>query len=152
MQIKATLVRLRPRRLVLAATAALAAVALVPAASYAYVYKVPESTGRTDTGRYVQQGQHVVITADPAQQIWSGLWFTGNNGPAGYGVANRQSPLPGKPAYSLLARIGSTYTYVGTGNGTDFHAGNSGYLTLFINDDVPGNGSGYFGVESVSIG
>ena len=143
--------RLRPtRRLALAAALALSAAALAPGASYAYVTKVPESTGRTDVARYVYQYQHVSITADPVQQIWSGMWFTGNNGPAGYGTANSQSPLPGAPAYSLLARIGNQYTYVGTGK--DFVAQTSGWLTLFINDDVPGNGNGYFGIENLSVG
>jgi hypothetical protein len=136
----------------LAGALALAAVAVVPSASFAYYpYTVSEATGRTEINRYVSQGQWVNITADPARQIWSGLWFTGNNGPAGYGSANNQSPLPGAPAYSLLARIGSTYKYVGNGNG-GFAAPTSGWLTLFINDDVPGNGSGYFGIEGLSVG
>ena len=144
--------RRRWRRLVVAGALAISTVALVPSASSAhhYDYTVPESTGRTATNLYVKQGQWVDITPDPTRQIWSGLWFTGDNGPAGYGTANNQSPLPGAKAYSLLARIGSIYTYVGNGNG-GFAAPTSGYLTLFINDDVPGNGSGYFGIERVAI-
>lgn len=151
MRLTPVLDHLRPRRLMLAGALALSAVALVPSASFAYYqYTVSEATGRTDTHRYVRQGQWVDITPDPTRQIWSGLWFTGDNGPAGYGTANSQSPLPGAKAFSLLARIGSKYTYVGNGNG-GFAAPTSGYLTLFINDDVPNNGRGYFGIESVSI-
>ena len=110
--------------------------------------EVHESKGRLDTGKCVKAGQTVAITANPQAQIWSGVWFAGLNGPAGWeSLGNSQMPMPKERAYSLLARTGTKYTYVG--NGLTFAAPESGRLWLYINDDVVDNGDHHFVVDSV---
>ncbi len=149
MQIKTALPRTRlGRRLATIAALSASAIALVPAAAQAYQYEVHESSGRTETNLSVKANQRVNIVADPTRRIENGWWFS-SNGPDGWGTAGSNFPMPGAKAFSLVARVGHLYHYVG--NGTEFWAGTDGPLTLFINDDVPGNGKGYFGVESVRI-
>lgn len=109
-------------------------------------FVVNESDEDVDTGIYVQPGQRVTITA--SGEIWAGVALTGNNGPQGWlgWKASNDSPLPNKPPFSLLARLGGQTRYVGTGKSWS-HRGNPGKLFLRINDNRAGNGSGAFDVH-----
>jgi hypothetical protein len=130
------------RRLAVPAVVASAFFAIASAASASGPISVPERTGITDTNINVTQGQTVNVTAT-GDQIWSGVWFSGWNGPAGWtGRSNSQMPLPSARPYSLLASVAGQKFYVG--NGTRLPAPASGRLFLQINDDRPGNGDGYF--------
>ena len=118
--------------------------------SLTYAYKLYESAGHLNTNKFVNAGQRVEIKADPQRQIWAGVWLSGNNGPAGWAsLGNSQTPMPSARAFSLLARVGSEFYPVG--NGTTFTAQASGCVELWINDDVIGNGNGYFGIFSVKV-
>ena len=115
-----------------------------------YNVGLSECAGRIYTGLNVTSGQAVEVVADPTRQIWAGFWFTGNNGPAGWtSLGNSQTPAPQYRAFSLLARVGTDYRYIG--NGASFRATTTGPLYLFINDDVPCNGNGSFLIESVKV-
>jgi hypothetical protein len=102
-------------------------------------------SGELDTGLFIDTGQRLVINATGA--IWAGVWLTGNNGPQGWlgWKAGKDSPLPGAPPFSLLARLDSRLMYIG--GGQDFvYQGPGSKLYLSINDDKPGNGNGAFEV------
>ena len=115
-----------------------------------YNMQLSECAGRVYTGQYVTAGQTVEVVADPTRQIWAGVWFTGNNGPAGWtSLGNSQTPAPQFRAFSLLTRIGTDYRYIG--NGASFRATTTGPLYLVINDDVPCNGNGSFWIDSVKV-
>jgi hypothetical protein len=109
-----------------------------------YQYKVYESAGQVNT-KSVKAGQHVRVSANAQQQIWAGMAFSGKNGPAGWtSLGNSQTPAPSMRAFSLLAKIGPKYYYVGNGTTSDIIAEQDGCVELWINDDVVNNGSGYF--------
>jgi hypothetical protein len=127
---------------------------------------VPESgikiseTYRTpwvDTGKTLQPGQSVEIKADPAYTIWSGVWFTGQNGPTGWDRcdSDRKFPLTNylvnthtgtcSRPYSLIGYLNGRYFYVGNYKDLKYDWGSTpARLYLRINDDVINNGSGYF--------
>ncbi len=107
------------------------------------LFTITEKDAYTDTGIYLKAGQTIQISATN-DQIWAGWWFTGNNGPAGWtsNCNNASCPMPKARAYSLIVQIGGTHTYVG--NRARISMAESGYVVLKINDDAPGNGSGYF--------
>jgi hypothetical protein len=112
--------------------------------------ELSECTGRINTGYTVSPGQRVEIVANPNRQIWSGVWFSGDNGPAGWTTnGNSQTPAPQFRAFSLLARVGTDYKYIG--NGASFTATTSGPLYLVINDDVYCNGAHSFMIDSVRV-
>lgn len=135
---------LRIRKLVTVLVISAAALGMLGQAANASgnLHTVTEKEGYAWTGVYVRAGQSVNIDATN-DQIWAGWWFTGWNGPMGWtSKCNSQCPMPNERAYSLLAQIGSQQVYVGAGR--TFTAASSGYVVLKINDDVPGNGAGYF--------
>jgi hypothetical protein len=115
-------------------------------------HTVTESSGFTDTRVWVRAGDKVVITPT-SDTIWSGLWFTGRNGPNGMTDRVAQDykfPLrDGNDAcgrtvyqYSLLAEVPGQAFQVGYGQQTT--AREAGTVRLRINDDIPGNGNGAF--------
>jgi hypothetical protein len=126
-------------------------------------FDVPEASATVDTGINVDSNDSVQITADTAYQIWAGVLFTGNNGPAGwtgYQATDPKFPLHGDTdrfghiirPYSLLAEIdnstapnGTPLYQVGDGFTTNVAAGSGSHrVFLKINDDAPRNGSGKF--------
>jgi hypothetical protein len=110
--------------------------------------EVRESDWDVNTGCYLQPGDTVHFGASGS--IWSGVWFTGENGPQGWtNTANDSKfPKPSARAYSLLSRVDGSYQYVGTGENASFlYTGGGTYVYLRINDDRPGNGSGSFEVN-----
>ena len=151
----------RPRLVALAVTMLLAALgssasmasAAVPPGTTLFSrtdVELSECTGRINTGYNVTAGQNVEVVANPNRQIWAGIWFTGNNGPAGWtSLGNSQTPAPQFRAFSLLTRVGTDYRYIG--NGASFRATTSGPLYLVINDDVYCNGNGSFMIDSVKV-
>jgi hypothetical protein len=56
----------------------------------------------TDAGVEIQNGDWLDISATGT--IWSGVWFTGRNGPAGWQgwSASNDAEAPGQPPFSLL--------------------------------------------------
>ena len=126
-----------------------------PAAAYIATdeksVSVPEKATYVDTGVDIQPGDQVAIDGDPYAQIWSGVWFTGWNGPVGWSNCDYSRKFPlninggcSRP-YSLIARVGdSSYRYVGTGTVFWYQGNATSRLYLSINDDVVGNGAGAF--------
>ena len=113
-------------------------------------YTVTERDGYLNTGIRVNAGERVQISATSAQ-IWSGVWFSGWNGPMGWtSKCNSQCPLPGERAYSLLVQIGGDTQYVGSG--ALVTANSPGEVVLKINDDRPNNGAGYFEADVTKVG
>jgi len=113
---------------------------------------VSESEYDVDTGIDLLNGCDVDIAASGS--IWSGVWFTGRNGPEGWHgyVAGPDKPLPGSPPFSLIGKTAQDgYFFIGAGlHQTFFNATvpNEGTrLYLRINDDVPNNGNGQFMVH-----
>jgi hypothetical protein len=90
------------------------------------------------------------VTVTPGGRIWAGVWFTGENGPAGWNVsAPWYFPRPGARQYSLLAGLsGETWRYMG-GYAYTFYNNSPYSRALFarVNDNVPGNGSGAFTLQ-----
>jgi len=109
------------------------------------------------TGAYIQPGQSVEIEADPAYTIWSGVWFTGQNGPIGWDRCDSSTKFPltsylvntktgtcSRP-YSLIGRLNGRYFYIGSPRILMYDWGSTpARLYLRINDDAVNNGSGYF--------
>jgi hypothetical protein len=94
---------------------------------------------------YLLPGDQVTISA--SGEIWSGVAFTGTNGPDGWDATDcdPKFPLPCVHPFSLLYRANGPY--VEGGSWSQFtHNGSATMLTLRINDDAPGNGSGSFTV------
>ncbi|MER5671838.1 caspase family protein [Pseudonocardia alni] len=108
-------------------------------------FTVTRTGGEQETGVMVGTGQRVVIGASGA--IWSGIIFTGQNGPNGWTgwEASEDAPLPGKPPFSLLGRLGGRTFYVG--GDLDFvHDGPPARLFFLVNDHRR-MGSGSFDVR-----
>jgi hypothetical protein len=112
---------------------------------------IPESdTDDQDTDVVLQPGDEFALTG--AGTIWSGVWFTGLNGPQGWMdriEMNRNAPLHNSPdarPFSLVGRFeGEGYFYVGQGfRRRTFNRSSPHRLFLRINDNTPGNGSGAF--------
>ena len=109
-------------------------------------FTVPESLYFVDTLIDLEPGDGVVI--DGSGSIWSGVIFSGSNGPDGWGPGRFGAgvPAPDAPVYSLVAQVGGTLAgpafYVGPHFESQTLA--SGRLFLRINDEAPGNGSGAF--------
>jgi hypothetical protein len=90
------------------------------------------------------------LTVTPGGSIWAGVWFTGENGPAGWNsYAPSGFPVPGVRTYSLLGAFGDEpYRYVGANNYTFYNARPySRTVWARVNDNVPGNGSGAFTLQ-----
>ena len=126
-----------------------------PAAAYIATdsksVSVPEKNTYVDTGVDIQPGDQVAIDGDPYARIWSGVWFTGWNGPVGWSNCDYSRKFPlninggcSRP-YSLIYRVGdSSYRYVGSGTVFYYQGNTTNRLYLSINDDVVGNGDGAF--------
>lgn len=111
---------------------------------------VYESDLDVDTGVVLDEGEFCSISA--TGEIWAGVWFTGQNGPEGWGSTTQDKNFPlhrttlAHP-FSLLAKLGTGGDYVYAGkilNRLVNHTGEPQRVFLRINDDVPGNGSGSF--------
>ena len=105
---------------------------------------VRESDSTVDS-LVLMPGDQVTISA--SGEIWSGVAFTGTNGPDGWDSTDCEPkfPLPCVHPFSLLYRTNGPY--VEGGSWSEFtYTGSAAMLTLRINDDAPGNGSGSFTV------
>ena len=105
---------------------------------------VTESAVAVDSGVDVGPGQWLGLTG--SGEIWSGVIFTGNNGPQGWNTIdnNPNLPLPGSRPFSLLGRLEGQNFYIGTSNSTGKDFASPQRLILRTNDDLPGNGNGAF--------
>jgi hypothetical protein len=94
---------------------------------------------------YLQNGDQVTISA--SGEIWAGVAFTGTNGPDGWDWTDcdPKFPLPCAHPFSLIYRANSPYVEASTWAQFTY-TGDTAMLTLRINDDTPGNGSGSFTV------
>lgn len=124
-------------------------ISAIPAAADQGFGSVPENVTNVDTHLDIKPGDRVVIDADPNARIWSGVWFTGWNGPVGWSNydCSRKFPLNSfggcSRPYSLIGNLNGRYFYVGQRKEFTHQDGES-RLYLSINDDVVGNGSGAF--------
>ena len=77
---------------------------------------VPINTdGDTDAGVEIQNGDWIDVSVTGT--IWSGVWFTGRNGPEGWMTysASNDAVLPGVPPFSILLHTAEDgYVYFGT--------------------------------------
>jgi hypothetical protein len=106
--------------------------------------------GIRHTGFFVRPGDKLKIQA--SGEIWSGVWFTGGNDPRGWTTWSKPSqagfPNMQVSPFCLLYQVGSMPTplFAGTGFEQDYN-GPSGELTLLINTNNYGVGSGQFTVN-----
>ena len=107
-------------------------------------FTVPERLFFVDTGIDLEPGDGVVI--DGSGSIWSGVVFSGNNGPDGWGPGRLGAgvPAPNAPVYSLVAQVGGAGPAFYVGPHFESRTLGRGRLFLRINDEAPGNGSGAF--------
>ena len=109
-------------------------------------FSVPENVHYVDTGIDLQPGDGVEI--DGSGTINSGVIFSGDNGPDGWGPGRfgAGTPAPNAPVYSLVAQVGGTLAGPAFYVGPHFEGRNlgTGRLLLRINDEAPGNGRGAF--------
>ena len=111
---------------------------------------VPEKSSGVDTGIDISPGNFLEFQAGGS--IWAGVWFTGENGPAGWNTVDTNPKFPlhtGLNAYpySLIGRLGQDgeYFYIGKGlRRTMFTGSSPKRIFLRTNDDSPGNGSKSF--------
>lgn len=111
-----------------------------------YDRTISESQGVLETDILVGEGKIVRIEA--SGEIWSGVAFTGTNGPEGWDNPDcaQKFLLPCAHPYSLLAGV-ERYHEIGASG--EFKSEANAYLYIAINDDTPGNGSGHFDVHIV---
>ena len=111
---------------------------------------MPSTTSWSPSGHQAWQqaptsppGRSLRVTASGL--IWGGVILTGNNGPEGWtNLAPSGFPQPNTRAFSLLARVNGSWTYVGQG-ATVTNTGTTTEPVQFrVNDDAPGNGTGAF--------
>jgi metacaspase-1 len=95
--------------------------------------EVGRLAGEVDSGLVVEHGQRIVVSATGT--VWSGIIFTGPNGPGGWmdWEAGVDAPLPGQRPFGLLARIDGKTSYVGTGRSW-IHEGAAARLFFLVND------------------
>ena len=109
-------------------------------------FSVPENVYYVDTGIDLRPGDGVEI--DGSGTINSGVIFSGDNGPDGWGPGRfgAGTPAPDAPVYSLVAQVGGTLAGPAFYVGPHFEGENigTGRLLLRINDEAPGNGRGAF--------
>ena len=112
---------------------------------------VLESDQDVDTNILLRNHDWIDISASGS--VWAGVWFTGENGPRGWGgSAGAEFPLSGNPPFSLLGMTAEDgYFYIGDGLRRTYLNETLGpgetRLFLRINDNRPGNGSGAFNVR-----
>jgi hypothetical protein len=112
---------------------------------------VPEGArAPIETGVDVRPGDEVALTGEGA--IWSGVWFTGENGPEGWVTRTETKPsspmhnTPDAHPFALIGRLSDQpWFYIGKALSRRSLGGTQPRrLQLWINDDTPGNGSGQF--------
>jgi hypothetical protein len=110
---------------------------------------VAEADHEVDTGIDLQPGDEVAF--DAWDTIWSGVWLTERNGPAGWSNVDHDPKFPlhqGPDAhpYALIGRYdGLDWFRVGDGRAREpYSGGNRRRVFLRTNDDMPGNGNGAF--------
>lgn len=113
-----------------------------------HVYVVPGSTvPGLSTGLAVDSAATVAITATGAICPYGGSFCPGPNGDPSWnttGALNGGFPLPGAPAWGLLARVGSgPWVHVGSGPTT---LSGAGVLEFAVNDDYLPDNTGTFTV------
>ena len=113
-----------------------------------YVYTVQGSTvPGASTGLVVDPAATVTVTATGAVCPYGGGFCPGPDGDPGWstsGTAYGGFPLPGAPAWGLVARVGSgAWVQVGSGPTT---LGGTGVLEFAVNDDYLADNSGSFTV------
>ena len=118
------------------------------AATTTYAYVVPGSTvpGLT-TGLAVDPAANVTITATGAICPYGSSFCPGPNGDESWnttGILNGGFPLPGAPAWGLLARVGDG-PWVHVGGGPTTITG-TGVLEFAVNDDFLPDNVGAFNV------
>jgi hypothetical protein len=113
---------------------------------------VRESDSDVDTNVQLRNGDWIDVSASGS--IWAGVWFTGENGPQGWvgWSAGGDSPLPGSPPFGLLGKTAEDgYFYIGQNLRRTYQNATLGpgetRLSLRINDNKPGNGSGAFNIR-----
>lgn len=108
-----------------------------------YGIKIYENNYDVNTGIDVANGERLHITC--RDTIWAGSWLFGRNGPDGISgwYAGNDYPLPNAQIYSLLGKLNNSYFFNGSSHEHTHYAATS-RLYLRINDNVPGNGNGYF--------
>jgi hypothetical protein len=109
--------------------------------------RVPENTFGVDTGIDIQPSDRLRIHG--YSRIWSGWLLSPTVGAEGENglPQNSNFPLLTAPRFSLLGRLPTEGNFF---VGRDLSRGGSSStqrLTLRTNDDVPGNGSGFFEAE-----
>src|SRR5688572_1570728 len=113
-----------------------------------YVYVVPGSTvPGLSTGVVLDPASSATVTATGAICPYGGSFCPGPNGDAGWnttGILYGGFPLPGAPAWGLLARVGSG-PWVHVGSGPTVVAG-TGVLEFAVNDDFLADNTGTFTV------
>lgn len=112
--------------------------------------EVPEGSSVGVVTEWLDYGESLNISATD-HRIWAGVWFTPWNGPGGWvnTPARADYPLPGAPSYGLVARFGNgPYEYIGEADRTYTNntEGVAKRVRLKVNDNVPGNGDGWFNV------
>jgi hypothetical protein len=125
--------------------------ASAPAAGSAtstYVYNVPgSSVPGVSTGLVVDPASTVVVTATGAICPYGGSFCPGPNGDTGWnttGTGYGGFPLPGGPAWGLVARVGAgSWVHVGVGPTT---VSGTGELEFAVNDDYLPDNTGSFTV------
>ena len=117
-------------------------------ATATYVYVVPGLTvPGLSTGVVVDPAATATVTATGAICPFGGSFCPGPNGDAGWnttGALNGGFPLPGAPAWGLVARVGSG-PWVQVGSGPTIVAG-TGVLEFAVNDDFLPDNTGAFTV------
>lgn len=108
--------------------------------------KVPESSSWLSSGLTVGASDHLRVHA--SGRIWSGWLLSPEVGPQGETLLgdNPGYPLVGAPRYGLVGTLGSGAFFLGRDAARGGTQG-TGLLSLRTNDDVPGNGSGFFSAE-----
>lgn len=117
-------------------------------ATATYVYVVPGSTvPGLSTGVVLDPASSATVTATGAICPYGSSFCPGPNGDAGWnttGILYGGFPLPGAPAWGLLARVGSG-PWVQVGSGPTTVAG-TGVLEFAVNDDFLADNTGTFTV------
>jgi hypothetical protein len=112
------------------------------------IVTVPGNQGWTDTGRYLNGGDEVTITASGAVSMGAG-WVPLPPAGKGPNCGGRGGfPDGGVPCWSLIGRVGDGPIFY-VGNGSTIQAPNSGELLLGVNDNILGDNTGNW-VASIS--
>ncbi len=108
---------------------------------------------KNDTSGVVSEWLHYgqTLSVEPYDdQIWSGVWFTGRNGPQGWPNTRAPGsyPMPNGPEFSLIARLGNgPYEFIGSDD-RSFTSNKPGYdqrVRFRVNDNQK-RGDGAFRV------